>query len=287
MKKLGMIVITIIVAVVVLSFFKDVIIKTSVEKGVEMVTGLQLRVSSFRVGIINTLVGIRNLRLYNPKGYQDKIMLDMPEIYVDYDLPAIVQGNVHLNEMRINMSEFMVVKNEKGELNLDALKVVQAEKEGKKPQEKDKGKAEMPEIRIDELELKIGKVVYKDYSGGGKPSVKEFKVNLNERYENITDPYKLVSLIVVKALMNTTIANLTNFDLGGLQGTVSDTLATAQKAAMEAVGQAQQVVGQTAKQAEVAVKETEKAVQETTKALEDAAKGLQGAFKNPFGEEGK
>ena len=130
------VIVGIIAVMIVLSVFKDLIIKTSVEKGVELVTGLRLRVSSFRVGLINTLVGIKNLRLYNPKGYKDKIMLDMPEIYVDYDLPAIMNGTVHLEEMRVNMSEFMVVKNEKGELNLDSLKVVQAQKEGKKPAEK-------------------------------------------------------------------------------------------------------------------------------------------------------
>jgi hypothetical protein len=76
------------------------------------------------------------------------------------------------------------------------------------------------------IELKIGKVVYKDYSRGTEPFVQEFNVNLNERYSNITDPYKLVSLIVVKALWNTTIASLANFNLDGLKGTISDTLSS-------------------------------------------------------------
>jgi hypothetical protein len=169
-------------------------------------------------------------------------MLDMPEIYVDYNLPAVFKGKVHLEEMRIDMNEFIVVKNEKGELNLNSLKVVQAQKEAEKPETKEKGK--VPEIQIDNLELKIGKVVYKDYSEGGTPSVKEFNINLKEKYRNIKNPYALVSLIVVKALMNTTIASLIDFDLGELQSTISDTLLTAQKVAEEAREKAEEAIKQ-------------------------------------------
>ncbi|UCH12062.1 MAG: hypothetical protein JSW18_04395 [Candidatus Omnitrophota bacterium] len=271
MKKALFIVIGIVVLIFVLAFAKDIIIKISVEKGVQFVTGLPLKMESFRAGIIKTLVGIRGLRLYNPKGYKDKIMLDMPEIYVDYDLPAIMKGKVHLEEMHINVKEFVVIKNEKGELNLDSLKVVQAQKEGKKPEEKEKGKA--PEIQIDSLELKIGKVLYKDYSRGGEPAVREFDVNLNEKYTNIRDPYKLVSLIVVRALMNTTIASLANFDLGGLKGTVSGALASVEKIAVETAAKTQEA----AKQA------VQKVGEATTDAVKKTTEGLKDVFKLPFG----
>jgi len=288
-KKPITILVGILAILLVLSFAKDMIVKVSVEKGVQVVTGLPLKIRGFNVGIIKTLVGIKDLRLFNPKGYKDKIMLDMPEIYVDYDLPAIFKGKIHLQEMRINMKQFTVVKNENGELNLDSLKVVQAQKEGKKPQEKtakEGGKA--PEIQIDSLKLKIGKVIYKDYSRGGAPSVKEFNINLDEEYENITDPYSLVSLIIVKTLMNTTIASLTNFDLGGLKGTVSDTLASAQKVMGEAAAQAEAAVQEGARQAQEAAaqaqKEAEKALTDAQKSIQDATKGLQEKIKLPFGQ---
>ena len=267
MKKLVSILIVVLVVLFVLSFAKDMIIKTSVEKGVEVVTGLPLKMKSLTVGIIKTLVGIKDLKVYNPAGYKDKVMLDMPEIYVDYNLPDIIKGKVHLNDVRLDLKEFVVVKNEKGELNLNAIKTVQTQKEGAKPAEaKEKGKA--PEIQIDNLQLKIGKVIYKDYSKGGAPSVQEFDINLNERYQNIDDPNKLVSLIVVKALMNTSIAKLTNFDLKGMQGTIGDTLANAQKV----VGQAQEVLTQTTQQAQEAVKGTTEVLKQTTEELKESLK---------------
>ncbi|MCD6296498.1 MAG: hypothetical protein J7M30_05030 [Deltaproteobacteria bacterium] len=267
MKKILFVVIGILAVVLVLSISKDMLVRVSVEKGMELVTGLELRVSNFRVGLINTLVKIKNLRLYNPKGYKDRIMLDMPEIYIDYDLPAIFKGKIHLEEMRINMNEFVVVNNEKGQLNLDALKVVQAQKQGRKPKAAEKGK--VPEIQIDTLNLKIGKVIYKDYSKGGSPSVREFNVNLDEQYRNITDPHALVSIIVVKALMNTTIAGLADFDLKGLQNTVSNTLVSAGRVATETVEKTTEVV-----------KGTSETLKKTTEELTEV-------FKAPFGSKGK
>lgn len=292
MKKAVVIVAGILAILFVISFAKDAIVKISVEKGVEAITGLPLNIKSFRVGIIKTLVGIRNLRLFNPKGYEDKIMLDMPEIYVDYDLPAIFKGKVHLEEMRINMKEFAVVKNRNGELNLDSLKVVRAQKEGRAPAPEEKEISKAPEIQIDSLKLKIGKVIYKDYSRGGNPLVKEFNVNLDEKYENITDPYSLVSLIVVKSLMNTTIAGLADFDLQNLKGTISDTLATAEKAAAEAATRVQETIKQTQEDAgrtvtllkEKTQKSVEDATKETQKAIQKTTQNLKEKLKLPFGE---
>ena len=269
----------------VLSFAKDMLVKISVEKGVQVVTGLPLEIRSFKVGIINTLVGIKGLRLHNPSGYKDRIMFSMPEIYVDYNLSPIFRGKVHLEEMRIDMEEFTVVKNEKGELNLDSLKVVQAQKEGKEPRQKTASEGgKTPQIQIDSLELKIGKVVFKDYSRGSTPSVKEFKVDLNEKYENITDPYALIKLIVVRTLMNTTIAGLTDFDLGGLKGSISDTLSSAQKVAEDAAAQVQAAARRTHEAAEQAQREAEKVLSDVQKTIENTAKELQEKIKLPFGE---
>lgn len=283
MKKIGMIIAIVLAVMLVLSFAKNIIAKTSVSAGVRAITGLKLSMRSMNIGIFRTLIAIKALKLHNPTGFPDKLMLQMPEIYVDYDLGALLKKKVHLEELRLNLEEFTVVKNEKGELNLDSLKVVQAQKEGSKPEEK--GKA--PQMQIDRLELKIGKVIYKDYSKGKTPSVKEFDINLDERYENITNPYSLVSLIVVKALMNTTIATLADFDLQGLQSTVSDTLATAQKVVSETATKAKETIKQTSEKTKVIVeqttKKTQEAVKETTETLKKTTEDLKEKLKLPFG----
>lgn len=280
MKKLVGIMVGIAIALLVVAIAKDIVIKTMVEKGVEIVTGLKLDIGTLKVGVLKPVVDIKDLKLFNAAGFKDRTMIDMPEIYVDYDLAAIFKNRIHLNEVRIDLKEFDVIKNEQGVLNLDSLKVVQAEKEGKKPAEKAAGKA--PEIQIDNLKLRIGKVIYKDYSKGGVPDVKEFDLNLNESYSNINNPYAVVSLIVVKALMNTTIAGVTGFDLQGLSGTISGPLGSAQELVGGAMDKATQAVG-TAQESVKTVTETTKntteAVGEATGAVTDAFKGIFGSGK--------
>jgi hypothetical protein len=221
MKKL-LIVLGVIAAVLILLVIgRNVFIKAAVETGVKAVTGLTLEMSKLDIGLFKTTLEIKGLKLYNPEGFKDKLMADLPEVYVDYSLRKIVQGKVYLPEVRLNLQQFTVVKNEKGALNLDSLAVVQQKKEGAAPAKQ----AAMPDLKIDSLRLDIGKVVYKDYSvGAGEPNVQTYDVNIHETFKNITDPQALVGLIVVKALGHTSIAALTGFDLKNLKQTAVSVL---------------------------------------------------------------
>ncbi len=267
MKK-KRIMLLVLAAIFLVLIVKDVVIKMSVESGVRFVTGLKLKTGSFRVGIFRPVVDIKNLRLLNPANFPDKTMIDMPEIYVKYNLPAIIGGKIHLPEVRLALKEFIVEKNSKGELNLDALKNVQEQKKSK-PAEPAKKSAKAPDIKIDLFKLKIGKVIYKDYSKGAEPQVKEFNINLDETYSNIDNPYILANLIIVKALMNTTISSLTGFDVKGLEGSVGEAISGAKEAASAAASSVKETTSTAVSQ----IKDTEKQAAGTLKEL----------FKNPFG----
>ncbi len=228
MKKMRLIAVGFLIFIMVV-VGKNVILKAAVTTGVKAVTGLSMSIKKMKIGLISTLIGIEELKLYNPKGFEDPVMIDIQEVYVDYPLGAFLKKKVHLEEVRLHLKEFIVAKNKDGKLNLDSLTSIGAAKSGEKKEEnkKDtlkKAKSAAAEIKIDLLKLKIDKVYYKDYSKSDKPSVKEFNVNIDATYENITDPKALVNIIVVKALANTTISSLTNFDLGplaeGLKGNV-------------------------------------------------------------------
>ncbi len=239
----------VLVILIALFFGKNVVIKTSVTAGVRAMTGLKLSIRSMDFGIFKTLIGINELQLYNPSGFVDELMIDAPEIYVDYDLGAFMKGRTHLEEVRLNLKEFIVVKNEAGELNLDSLKVVKAEEE-EEVDKKEKSKTR--ELQIDVLELRIDKVVYKDYSKGTPPKVKEYNVNIDDRFENITNPKTLVRLIILKALKNTAIARLANFDIGklqrGISGTVKKTTEKVQEATDRAVKDIEEKARETARE---------------------------------------
>ena len=236
MKKLGIVLIIILVVIVALVLCKNTIARKATTAGIQAGTGLEADIGSMNVGLVDTLVGIDRFRLMNPPGFHDEVMIDMPEIYVNYDMGALLKKKVHLEEVRLNLKELLVVKNENGEINLNALKTTQKEEE-KEPGEKKK-EAEMLEIQIDVLDLKIGKVVFKAYTGGEAPVVREFNINVERRFENISDPRTIPNLIIVEALKNTPIAKLAGFDLASIQEGVSKSMDETKKQAQETMEQA-------------------------------------------------
>lgn len=221
MRKIQVWIAVVLMALVGMVATKNIIAKAAISGGVRAMTGLTLTIHAMDVGLINSAVGIRGLRLENPAGFSDRTMVDLSEIYVNYDLGAFLKQRVHLEEVRLDLSEFVVVKDQQGRVNLDALKVVQQSK-GQPAARTPNTSGKAPEISIDALQLKIGTVVYKDYSRGGEPVVQEFPIHLHERYEHITNPQALAALIVSRALMNTTIARLINLDLNAIQGQLLD-----------------------------------------------------------------
>jgi uncharacterized protein involved in outer membrane biogenesis len=237
MKKLVIIIGIIVIVIALLLIFKNVLIKTAVEQGTKRVTGLELTIRDMDVSLLASKVDITDMQLLNPSGFPDKIMIDIPKFLVDVELASFFKKRAHVQTLELNLKELMVVRNKDRILNLSALKSVsEKQKKVKKPVEQKEGEKEKeaPQVVIDTLILKIGKVVYKDYSWGTKPLTKTFTLGINEVYRDITDPKKLVNLIIVRALQGTNIAQLANFDLGTLKADVGDTLKTVESAVTEA-----------------------------------------------------
>ncbi len=79
MKRKIIIIPAIVFAVLIALFIgKNMIIKTSVTTGVRAMTGLKLNIRSMNVGVFKSLIGINELRLHNPDGFEDELMIDLP-----------------------------------------------------------------------------------------------------------------------------------------------------------------------------------------------------------------
>lgn len=262
MKILKRTLIIIILVLAALLVGKNMIAKAAVMGGAKAITGLDVHLRSMSVGLLKTAISIQGLEVHNPPAFVDSVMLDMPEIYVDYDLGSMLKGTPHLSEVRIHLAELDVIKNQEGAVNINSIQALQSGKPNAEAQASSKKTAgPTPEFQIDRLSLKVGKVVYKDYTRrGAPPQVREFAVNIDEHYEHITNPYTFAGLVISRALVNTTIGQLANIDVNALQAGVMHALKesagsfipAANAVSKEAMGTAQEVVGT----AQDAVKET-------------------------------
>lgn len=235
-----------IVLLAVLFLARNMIVKFAFEKGVKEVAGLGLKTEKFNVDIGKTSVKVKGLRLFNPEGYRERTMISMPEFFVDYELMSMLRDRIHLEDLDIYIKEFVIVKNEKGELNLDSLKSLQ---KNKQPSIKGRKK----QIQIDHFRLRVGTVVYKDYSRGDPPMIKEFHLNLDQRFDDVDDPDTLVRLIVAKSIIHTSIGQLANINLGllvegipaTLKGALMGTVETGKGIGKKGIDAAKGVLGKT------------------------------------------
>lgn len=209
MKKIFIIFLIAALTLAVLGISKDRLIKSTVILAASKVLGVKVQMAGFSLGIAKPAIRIRGLKLYNPQGFPKEPMVDIPKVSVGYDLGALLKKKLHLNRVEFDLNEMTVARSKDGRLNVDELKV--AKKEEKPP--------EPIALQIDYLSLSIGRVVYKDFSRGEKPSIEIFEVNIkNKIFKNIGSAQQLASLILLEALKPTAIKGAKVYALSGLAG---------------------------------------------------------------------
>jgi hypothetical protein len=193
MKKVLIIALAIVVALFILSVVKDLVIKSAVSIIATQVTGAKVDIGSFSVGIIKQSVRIKGFKMYNPAGFPQGLLIDLPKVDVDYDLASLLKGKLHLKLLTVELKEIGLVKNKDGKLNVDSLKVAQQET---KKDAKEQKPAKPLVMQIDELNLYMGRVVSKDYSSGQEPAIQVYDINLKKSYKNITSAQQLAALVL-------------------------------------------------------------------------------------------
>ncbi len=184
-----------VIVVVGLLFFltigKDWMIKMAVTTVGADIVGAPIEIKHFSLNLFTQKMRVKDLKLYNPQGFERRPLLDLADIDVDYDLGSLFSGKPHFEYVNVNVRETVLVKNQQGKLNVDALKVAHPKEQG--PMK------DMP-LLIDELKLNLDRTVFIDYSHG-KPVTQVFDVGLrNKSFKNIKTASQLASVIIVQGM---------------------------------------------------------------------------------------
>lgn len=217
-KKLLFIIVILIVLIVI---GRNIIVRYAVPVGARVV-GIKMSLGKVNIGLTDALIGIKDIRVKNPKGFPKGNMVEIKEIYIDPVVADILKDKIHLVEVRFDLDNLVIIKNENGEFNFNKLTQAkkkqdgQQEPEEEEPAEKDEKKSEKKEIQIDLMKLRLGTVVYKDYSNGPEPKITTYKINLDDEYEDITNPAMIGSIIFSKIMANTTLSSLTGINMSSI-----------------------------------------------------------------------
>jgi len=201
-QKIIRIIVIVVVGFFVLGIVKDQLIKAAITIGAGQVTGAAVKIRGFRFGIVRPSVQIRGFQMYQPKGFPSGVLIDIPEIRVDYDPLALLQGKIHLPLVVLNLNKMVVIKDKDGNLNVDALKVSQTpDKKEVKEEPQQQSSKQLP-MQIDVLKLNLGKVIVKDYAKGDRPpTVEAHDIGVNDKtYRDIGSAQELVTLVMVQSM---------------------------------------------------------------------------------------
>lgn len=193
-----------VVVIIALGILKDQLIRGVIVTAGSSIIGAPLKIDGFSLSVITQKVRIKGLKLYNPEGFPQETLLDIPEISIDLDLPAMLKGDIHIPYIVVDVKSMTVIKNKDGKLNVESLKIVEEQKEaGAKDagQVKEQKKPSKMPLRIDYMRLNIGEVVNKDYQRSDPPAVTAFSVGVhNKEFKNIKSAEQLVALVMVECL---------------------------------------------------------------------------------------
>ncbi len=211
------IVLIIVVLVLVLGFLKDQIIKAAIVVGAKQVAGVDVVIDHFSLSVVKHAVLIKGIKMYNPAGFPNEVMVDAPAVEVQCNVWNVMRGVLHFSYIRFDLKEIRVTKNKEGKLNVNSLTFMQkmngpavtSDKGLDQPakQQMREQKKDIP-MQFDLVRLNIGKVIYTDNSTGDKPSVKVMDVNIkNKEFRNISSASELGALVMVEAVSSTFLKN--------------------------------------------------------------------------------
>jgi len=217
MKLIKKILIFLIILLVVVVLGRNVLVKYGAPIGAKIGAGVGMSIGNVDIALTKPRIELDNINIKNPKGFPKGNMAEVSQIYLDCRLREFLKNKIYINEVHFYLNKIEIIKNKNGEFNFKKLTQAKEKSEGKpKPEEKPKPKGKKKELQIDILKLKIGKVVYKDYSAGTEPKVTEFNIKLDREYKNITNPAMIGSLIFSEIMMNTTLNALTGIDMSAI-----------------------------------------------------------------------
>lgn len=170
------------------------------------VIGARMELDHFSLSFLRQSMSLKGLKLYNPEGFPDEAMLDVPQVSVRLNPWRMLTGRLAMSRVVVDMKELVIIKDADMKLNVDALKVAQSGKDPPAQESKQAQKGRRPKFHIQELRLNVEQVVVKDFSKGEAPVIQVYDVPLKDKVIRDVDSFeKLVTVLIVHAMGPTAI----------------------------------------------------------------------------------
>lgn len=140
------VVILVVVVAVAIHFFADRAVKMGIEKAGSKALNVPVKVQDVDLSILGGSIGLKNLAIDNPPGYQHPRLLELKDAYVAVNVKSLLGDVVNIRDIKLTGAN--LVLEQKGITNnlQDIIKSIPA---GEKTEQEPSGK----KLHIDNLEL--------------------------------------------------------------------------------------------------------------------------------------
>ena len=106
-----------LVGVVTIILMRDTLARDMLISRLRAATGREVKISAVHVGLLSPTLSIEGFKLYNTADFGGGLCLDIPELRIEYDRPALRARKLHLTLMRLDLAELSEVVDKNGRKN--------------------------------------------------------------------------------------------------------------------------------------------------------------------------
>ena len=155
--------------------FRDPILKLAARKRVQASTGMRVEIAKLKTGLRTAAIQIEGFKLHNYPEFGDSVLLDAPDLLVEFDSELAAQGKLRFKQLRVNLAELNIIRDAAGRWNIEKVEKEMTERNAART---NRNERRLVFAGIDQLRLTIGRISYTDLQ---KPSrSREFAVNIRD-----------------------------------------------------------------------------------------------------------
>ena len=166
-----------------------ILLPLAVTRLVQERTGFGIEIQTFYANPFTANLEVRGLVITNPPAFPRKDFIEVREFRADAQLFSLFGHRPVIDNLVVNMTGITLVKDQRGLINTRAFQEGLA---GPSPDPKSPAAAPAREFLIKRLQVRLDRLVIADYSRRN-PDVREFTLNFNHTYENVTSAKQLAA----------------------------------------------------------------------------------------------
>ncbi len=138
-----------IVVIIAINIFADYALKAGIEIAATKTLDVGVSLGDVDLSIIAGKIGISNLLIDNPPGYQHKKLLELKSAQIEVNVKSLLGDNVHIREVKLDGMNVVLEQRGVSSNNLqDVIKTISDKKKAK-----GESKAHGKKLHIDRLEI--------------------------------------------------------------------------------------------------------------------------------------